>query len=232
MDDLLGDAVRDAADGAAGLMQRSCRVVAIRHGQTAWNAAQRLQGHTDVALDSTGAWQARQVALALAAEGINVIYSSDLLRAHHTALALAQTTGAAVHTDAGLRERHFGFWEGCTYGEIDQRWPQDARSWRTRDTLAKPGGGESLLQFSNRCVGTALQLAARHPGAVVALVTHGGVLDCLYRAATGATLADPRSWQLGNATINRLLWTPQGLSLVGWNDDQHLQQVEPATGLD
>ena len=232
----MGDAavygVEDGVDDAAGPMQRSCRVVAIRHGQTAWNAAQRLQGHTDIALDDTGAWQARQMATALAAEGVTVIYSSDLLRAHHTALALAQTTGAAVHTDAGLRERHFGFLEGHTYIDIDQRWPQDARSWRTRDVLAKPGGGESLLQFSNRCVGVSMQLAARHPGGVVALVAHGGVLDCLYRAATGAALADPRSWQLGNATINRLLWTPQGFSLVGWNDDQHLQQAERAQGLD
>ena len=161
-----------------------------------------------------------------------MIYSSDLLRAHQTALALAQTTGLSVHTDAVLRERQFGYLEGSTYSEIDLRWPQDAHSWRKREVLAKPGGGESLLQFFNRCVGRTMQLAARHPGAVVALVAHGGVLDCLYRAATGAGLADPRSWQLGNATINRLLWTPQGLSLVGWNDDQHLQQVEPATGLD
>ena len=221
-------------------MQRSCRVVAIRHGQTSWNAAQRLQGHTDIALDDTGAWQARQMARALAGEGISVIYSSDLLRAHDTALALAQTTGAAVHTDAGLRERHFGFWEGCTYSEIDQCWPTEARSWRQRDLLARLGGGESLLQFSNRCVGAALQLTARHAGggvaglegSAIALVAHGGVLDCLYRAATGAGLADRRSWQLGNATINRLLWTPQGFSLVGWNDDQHLQPAQQAQGLD
>ncbi len=210
----------------------SCRVVVIRHGQTAWNAELRLQGHTDIALDGTGQWQAQQLALALASEGIDTIYSSDLQRAHDTALALAQTTGAAVHAQAGLRERHFGFLEGCTYAEIDQRWPTDARWWRQRDAVAMPGGGESLLQFSNRCVGTALQLAARHAGGVVALVAHGGVLDCLYRAATGVGLGAPRSWQLGNATINRLLWTPQGFSLVGWNDDQHLQQAGQAAGLD
>ena len=228
----MAEAHFDGGEEAPGAAQRSCRLVAIRHGQTAWNAAQRLQGHADTPLDDTGVWQARQMALALATEGVNVIYSSDLLRAHQTALALALTTGAAVHTDAALRERHFGYLEGCTYSEIDQHWPRDAHSWRKRDVLANPGGGESLLQFSNRCVGRALQLAARHPGAVVALVAHGGVLDCLYRAATGAGLADPRSWQLGNATINRLLWTPQGLSLVGWSDDQHLQHAEPAKGPD
>ena len=213
-------------------MQGSCRVVAIRHGRTAWNAAQRLQGHTDIKLDDTGVWQARQLAQALAGEGIDTIYSSDLLRAYDTAGALAQTTGATLLTHAGLRERYFGFLEGHTYSEIDQRWPLEARWWRQRDLLARPGGGESLLQFSNRCVGTAMQMAARHAGGVVALVAHGGVLDCLYRAATGAGLADPRSWQLGNATINRLLWTPQGFSLVGWNDEQHLQPVGQALDLE
>ncbi len=213
-------------------MPECCRVLAIRHGQTAWNAEQRLQGHTDIALDNTGRWQAEQMAQALAEESLSAIYSSDMLRAHHTALALAQTTGVAVHTQQQLRERHFGFLEGCTYAEIDQRWPQDARWWRQRDVLARPGGGESLVQFSNRCVGAAIQLAARHPGGAIALVAHGGVLDCLYRAATGLSLGAPRTWQLGNASINRLLWTPQGLSLVGWNDDQHLQQESQAAGLD
>ncbi len=213
-------------------MQASCRVVAVRHGQTGWNAALRLQGHADIALDATGVWQARQLAHALAGEGIDTIYSSDLLRARDTAAALAATTGATLITHAGLRERHFGFLEGHTYSDIDQRWPQDARWWRQRKLLERPGGGESLLQFFNRCVGTALQLAARHPGGGVALVAHGGVLDCLYRAATGAGLAEPRGWQLGNATINRLLWTPQGFALVGWNDDQHLQQSGQAVNLE
>lgn len=213
-------------------MQDSCRVVAIRHGQTSWNAQQRLQGHTDIALDAVGLRQAQQLAQALAHEGIDVIYSSDLQRAHGTAQALAATTGAALHSHLDLRERWFGFLEGSTYAEVDQRWPDDARWWRQRDVVARPGGGESLLQFSNRCVGTAMQLAARHPGGVVALVAHGGVLDCLYRAATGVGLNAPRSWALGNATINRLLWTPQGFSLVGWNDDAHLKSAQQAPGLD
>ena len=211
-------------------MLDTCRVVAIRHGQTSWNAQQRLQGHTDIALDAAGEWQAQQMARALAAEGIEAIYSSDLQRAHRTAAALAASTGVAVQHHAALRERCFGFLEGSTYAEVDKRWPDDARWWRQRDVVARPGGGESLLQFSNRCVGTAMQLAAKHPGGVVALVAHGGVLDCLYRAATGVGLNAPRSWQLGNATINRLLWTPQGFTLVGWNDDEHLLVSQQTLG--
>ena len=117
---------------AAAALDLHCRVVAVRHGQTAWNAEQRLQGHTDIALDDTGHWQAQRMAQALASEGIDVIYSSDLQRAHSTAQALAAHTGAPVHTDVGLRERWFGFLEGHTYDQIDQRWPEHARLRRQR----------------------------------------------------------------------------------------------------
>ena len=68
----------------------------------------------------------------------------------------------------------------------------------------------------------ATRLAARHPGQTVALVAHGGVLDCLYRAASRIELDAPRTWQLGNASINRLLYSDEGLAMVGWNDSRHL----------
>ena len=70
------------------------------------------------------------------------------------------------------------------------------------------------------------ELAGAHIGQQIVLVAHGGVLDALYRLATGQAIQAPRSWQLGNATINRLLWTPEGLSLVGWSDARHLE-TEP-----
>ena len=68
----------------------------------------------------------------------------------------------------------------------------------------------------------ATRLAAAHPGETIALVAHGGVMDCFYRAASRLELQAPRSWQLGNASINRLLYAPGGFSLIGWSDTQHL----------
>ena len=68
-------------------------------------------------------------------------------------------------------------------------------------------------------------LASQHVGGQIVLVAHGGVLDVLYRAATRQDIQAPRTWQLGNAAINRLLWTPDGLSLVGWADTQHLDNA-------
>jgi len=112
--------------------------------------------------------------------------------------------------------------EGHTYAEIDQRWPDWSARWRRREPDFAAPGGESLNQFYLRVLGTVERVAAAHAGQTIALVCHGGVLDCLYRAATHVALDAPRSWQLGNASINRLLHTPQGLSLVGWNDSAHL----------
>ena len=201
---------------------QATRLIAVRHGETAWNVDTRIQGHTDIPLNDTGLWQAQQLAQALADEPITAIYTSDLARAHRTAQAVADATGAPVRTHAGLRERSFGHFEGRTFHQIETELPEQALLWRKRDPHYAPEGGESLLALRERVTATTHQLAARHPGELVLLVAHGGVLDVLYRAATHQDIQAPRTWQLTNTAINRLLWTESGLSLVGWADTQHL----------
>ena len=202
------------------------RLLLIRHGQTDWNVATRIQGETDIGLNAIGLEQARRLAQALAGEELHHVITSDLARARDTAEALAQATGARLRTDPGLRERAFGVFEGLTFEEIGQRHPEGAERWRRRDPSFGPEGGETLQAFFDRSVQTAQRLAAQHQGEAIALVAHGGVLDCLYRAATRLPLQAPRTWQVGNASINRLLWTPEGFTLVGWNDASHLQGLE------
>ena len=202
---------------------QATRIIAVRHGETAWNVATRIQGHIDIALNPTGVWQARQLGRALAQEPISAIYASDLQRAHATAQAVADTTGAPLHADAGLRERCFGELEGRTFAQIEAELPEQARRWRKRDPHFAPAGGESLTALRARILATTHRLAAQHTGGLVVLVAHGGVLDVLYRLATGQELQAPRTWLLTNTAINRLLWTPQGLSLVGWADTAHLE---------
>lgn len=211
--------VDDSADAAGAVT----RVLALRHGETDWNRGARIQGHTDIALNDTGRWQATRLAQALADEPLAAIYSSDLQRAHHTARALSALTGVPVTLDAGLRERGFGRYEGRTFTEVEAEDPVAARRWRQRDPAFEPPGGESLTAFSARVVATARRLCAAHPGAQVALVAHGGVLDCLYRAATGTPIEAPRAWPIPNAAVNRLLLTAEGLSLVAWGDERHLE---------
>lgn len=204
---------------------RVTRIVAVRHGQTAWNIETRIQGATDIALDATGRLQAGALGAALAGAGLDAIYASDLSRALQTAQAVAERTGLEVTADRDLRERGFGIFEGLTHADVARRWPDQAQRWRQRDPHFGPEGGETLSAFYARCIGCAERIAARHPGQTIALVAHGGVLDCLYRAATRIDLQAPRTWQLPNASINRLLWTAEGFTLVGWNDALHLEAV-------
>jgi probable phosphoglycerate mutase len=186
------------------------RIVAVRHGETAWNVDTRIQGQLDVPLNDKGQWQAQRLAAALAGEGVTALYASGC--------AVCQ----APQPEPGLRERAFGVFQGLTWAEIERDHPVQSERWRRRDPEFGPEGGETLAAFYARCVACVTALAERHPGEVLAIVAHGGVLDCLYRAATRVELRAPRSWQLGNASINRLLHTPQGLTLVGWADTGHL----------
>lgn len=204
------------------------QVLAIRHGETEWNRAQRIQGHTDIALSELGHAQARKLGFALREQPIDVLYASDLQRAQQTAQAIADQANPGplpLRVDAALRERSFGSFEGQTWAQIKERWPDQSERWRCRDPLFGPEGGEALADFYQRSVAALTRIASAHPGQTVVLVTHGGVLDCLYRAATRLSLQAPRSWSLDNAAINRLLFTPAGFTVVGWNDGSHLESL-------
>lgn len=205
------------------------RIIAVRHGETAWNADTRIQGQLDIGLNDKGRWQAERVGAALAEEDLQHIYASDLQRAHSTAQAIAaraqHPSARSVKLHRGLRERKFGTFEGQTYADIEARWPEEARRWRQRDPHFAPGDGETPTQMMERVRNAVHEIAARHVGEHIVLVAHGGVLDMLYRLATGQGVQAPRTWELGNAAINRMLWCEGELTLVGWGDVRHLDQT-------
>jgi len=216
---------------SAAAVAEPTRILAIRHGRTAWNADGRIQGHRDIALDELGRWQAQRLADALAGESLQAIYSSDLRRARDTAEPLQRRHGLEVIIDPGLRERGFGDFEGHSFAQIEQRWPDQAERWRRRDEAFEPRGGESLRDFRRRVVAAVDRLAARHRGQNIVLLTHGGALDVLYRHATGLSLQAPRSWSVENAAINRLVHADETLVLVGWADAAHLAGDSPLQAL-
>jgi probable phosphoglycerate mutase len=206
-------------------MANATRIIAVRHGETDWNVDTRIQGQIDIGLNDKGRWQAQRVAQALADDALDAVYSSDLSRAYATAQAIAAAQAGkalAVHTHIGLRERGFGKFEGHTYAAIEEQWPEESRLWRIRDPHFAPDGGESPVQVMARVGQAVSDIAAHHLGQQVVLVAHGGVMDMLYRLATQQSVSAPRTWELGNTAINRLLWTPDALTLVGWSDTRHL----------
>ncbi|SFM55491.1 histidine phosphatase family protein [Rugamonas rubra] len=205
----------------------STKILLIRHGETAWNAVRRLQGHTDIALNDEGLRQAEALARALADERIDAVVASDLQRAVQTAQAVSALHDLPLHTDAELRERCYGGFEGLLYSDIERRYPADYALWQARDIDAvMPSGerqAESFRQFYDRSVDAIVGWAERHAGRTVVVVAHGGVLECAYRAAVGMSLDSPRDFQVKNASINRFTLVGGKLSLDSWGEVEHLQ---------
>lgn len=203
-------------------------LILIRHGETDWNRELRFQGQLDVALNATGLEQARRVAQRLASEGLHALFSSDLQRALQTAQALADATtvGEPVRV-AALREQGFGVVEGCTVAEIKARLPEAWDRWVQFDEHDRFEGGESLRELHDRVLGALQSLAARHAGRRVAMVTHGGVLDMIYRHAQGLSLSGPRTCSIPNGGINRVVVGPEGLRITDWADVRHLEGLGP-----
>lgn len=201
-------------------------IILIRHGETDWNRVRRLQGHLDVALNALGHRQARALAHVLAAEKPAAIYASDLQRARDTAQAVANRHPGTVTIDARLRERCYGAFEGLLYDEIDGHFPHAFSQWQARDPHARfPAGecqAETLHEFSARAVAAVTELAQRHHNEKIIIVSHGGVLDCVYRAAYGMGLLVERQFDMKNAAINRLHWNGTQMKVLQWSDVTHL----------
>lgn len=208
-------------------------ILLIRHGETAWNAVKRLQGHLDIPLNAEGERQAAALGRALLDESLDAIISSDLQRAQQTAQAMAAPRGMQVQIEPGLRERCYGAFEGLLYAEIGARYPEEYAAWQARDIDVRfPDGvhvAETLQEFSGRVIGTITRLLRTSEYRKVALVTHGGVLECAYRAAKGLGFAHKRDFDIFNASINRFHWDGQALRLVQWGDVRHLDALELAS---
>ncbi len=196
----------------------------IRHGETEWNSAARIQGFRDIALSARGREQAAVLARHLATHPIDAIYASDMARAIATAEPLARARGDTVRIDARLKERGFGLFEGHTYAEAEARWPHEYAIWRQRDPAHALPGGESFLDARRRVLQSLAEIIARHPGGTVAVITHGGVLDIIYRAAMAIPWETPRSHLLPNACINRVRARVPGpaLEVLAWGERGHL----------
>ncbi|AQG97695.1 phosphoglycerate mutase [Burkholderia sp. KK1] len=200
------------------------QVLLIRHGETDWNAIKRIQGHIDIPLSAHGLLQAEQLGQRLAREGrIDAVYSSDLQRAQQTARPFADALGLDLRLSESLRERFYGAFQGHDSDEINDKFPAEYIEWQTRDPgFAPPGDGESQRVFYHRIVHAMEPIVAAHPDGRIAVVAHGGVLDCVYRFAKRLSLQEPRNWPLLNCSVNVVDYADGGAAVVSWGDIAHL----------
>jgi broad specificity phosphatase PhoE len=149
-------------------------IILARHGETDWNREGRVQGHSDVPLNDVGRAQADALADALADERLDAVYASDLARAFETARIVAERQGLEVLPLPGLREKHFGTWEGLTDAEVFERFPHAVGgAW---------GDGETTDEMAERVVAALRHIAAEQQGGRVLVVTHGGPVRAVLRS--------------------------------------------------
>lgn len=200
----------------------------IRHGETDWNRRMSFQGQIDTELNARGLAQAERLGERLALEHarnpFDHLIVSDLLRTRQTAAPAAAALGLAPQHSALLREQAFGILEGLTFDEIRVKHPAEFAQWALHDAdYALPGGAESRRVFHARVIGALRELAAQHAGQRLAVVTHGGVLDMVWRQAQGLPLLGPRESLIPNAGLNRVRVSADGrFEIIGWADADHL----------
>ena len=211
---------------------RMTSLLVIRHGETDWNRQHRFQGQIDVPLNELGREQARRLGLRLAAEPIDLMIVSDLQRARQTAQAVADLQDQVLLIEPLWREQGFGILEGLDVPTIKQRHAGLWSQWlRHEADYALPQGGESNTAFHARVMQALQALLALHAGRRVAVVTHGGVLDMLWRTAMALPLGGPRECEIPNTGINRLRWVDGRLQILRWAEADHLAGLpaQPST---
>ena len=201
-------------------------ILLVRHGETLWNQQGRMQGQHDSPLTPTGLHQARRLARRLAEMEFAALYSSDLGRAHQTARCIADQTGHDIIADRGLRERSFGIFEGLTNAEIKTKFPEEYELFAKRLPDYVMADGESAARFMQRAVSTHDRIAAMHAGGKVVVVSHGLVLDALYRAATNMPYETARGFPLLNCSLNTFRRTHESWVVVDVCDVRHLSEEE------
>lgn len=178
----------------------------VRHGQTDWNIQRRYQGHKDIPLNAAGREQAQVLAASLNGASFAAVYSSDLSRATGTAAILIKNHPMPIVTDIRLREIAMGDWEGRTLTEVSSEHPGSDGGLAYTEVHSRAPGGESLAEVAARVRSFADEIAEKHPGQVVLIISHGLTLAALRCLAVGLPLAEARDIIPENCSIVRVFW--------------------------
>ena len=200
----------------------------VRHGQTEWNRERRIQGNGDSPLTENGHAQAVAAAGALQRYPIDALYASDAGRALQTVEPIAAASGRTVTMDARLRERHYGLFEGKTQEEIRLAFPDLYLEYQKRHPDFVAPGGESNAKLQQRAIEACTEIASRHAGQHVAIVSHGGTIQAIARYVLGVPLAI--QWRIrlengGLTIIRHSAQSPDPWWMVTLNEVGHLYHL-------
>jgi broad specificity phosphatase PhoE len=201
------------------------RLMLVRHGETQWNRENRIVGHTEIGLNSTGRRQVALLARALGKEKVERIYSSPLRRAVETANAIAKQHGLDVVTDDALKEVDAGELDGITIEEVVRRYGNFWEEWvKGAGTLRMPGG-ETMGELQQRSWSVITRIVNDHRDGKVIIVSHTLTILSILTTALGMPLEDFRRLRLSLASVNTLDFKGRVTALVSFNDTCHLMEM-------
>lgn len=203
---------------------REAEIILIRHGETQWNIEGRWQGHADSPLTKKGVNQAKAVAKRLRETSFSALYSSDLGRAMQTATIISHVTGHEIVADQRLRERNVGVLQGMTLKEMMTRYPEEWSQYQSQKAEYVIPEGESANQRSQINIEFLTGIAKKHMGECAVIITHGGVLNNLFKHVLKIPPEGNRRYKIYNGAINSFAYSENGWILRIWGDISHYDQ--------
>ena len=207
------------------------RLILVRHGQTEWNASGRYQGQSNVSLSDLGRRQAELLAERFPVKSLDVIYTSDLVRARETAECVGEKLGVPVHPEKAFRELSFGDWEGLTYQEISSRWPKEANQLFTAPDKLQIPNGETFQALQKRAMDRIVVLYKMHVNQTVGIFAHGAINKTILAGLMHIPLHYLWSLRQDNTAVNILRMEDGYVTIELLNSTAHLGEDAISQGL-
>lgn len=205
------------------------RLYLVRHGETEWNRASKVQGRTDIELSREGIKQAHKLAKRIAGEDINVIYSSSLKRALRTAEIIADCKSCSVVKSEEYHEICLGPWEGMTINEIQEKYGEHFRIYREDPANFKLPGAETFLDLTERTYNAILEIVRKHSGENILLVSHGTAIKAAIIRILGIDIINYTKFRIDNASLSIIGFSesiPEKPVVICFNDTSHLRKLK------
>lgn len=199
----------------------------VRHGETEWNRARRIQGHTDSPLTELGRRQAQATSKLVATLPITALYTSDMPRAIHTAQLLLGERPIPIVQDPRLREMSYGILEGLSWKEIEERHREAHRGLVEQPGVYAPPEGESRAMVLSRALAALHDVARAHDGGAALVVSHGGLISGFFRHVLGIPTSTPSGFFTANCALHHFEWIGERFRLRSWGREEHLEGLVP-----
>lgn len=200
------------------------KIYLIRHGETKWNREQRSQGYNDIELSDVGRLQAHALVKRLKNEDIDMVFSSSLKRAYETASLIAKDKGINVVKYKEFMEVGMGKWEGLTWNEIKERYPDVSSLWRQSPHLAKIPDAESLIKVRERSMGKLMEIINENTDKNILIASHGITIKTMICAIMGIDISNIHKIKQDNTAVNIFKYDKNGFEILLLNDAHHLNK--------